>query len=87
MSPELIPRAGFLWRIHIMWYLKIDSTLPEKMQHPQGLCSLAPGYNMCILTGCSVSDSFVMVFGGQMAVRRPVFALSVLTLQVVTVVL
>ena len=55
----------------------------KKMQHPQGLCSLAPGYNMCILRGCSVSDSFVMVIGDQMALRRPVSAPSVLTLQAV----
>ena len=26
-------------------------TLPEKLQHPQGLCSLAPGYNMCNTEG------------------------------------
>ena len=38
---------------------------------------------MCIL---SFSDSFVMVIGDQMGVRRPVCALSVLTLWAVTVV-
>ena len=42
------------------------------MQHPQGLCSLAPGYNMCILRGCSVSHLFVMVIGNQMALRQEV---------------
>ena len=45
----------------------------KKMQHPQGLCSLAPGYTMCILRGCSISDSLVTVIGDQMALRRPVF--------------
>ena len=40
---------------------------------------------MCILRGCSVSDSFVMVTGDQMALRRPVFAPSVLILQAVAV--
>ena len=62
-------------------------TAEKKMQHPQGLSSLAPGYNMCIMKGCSVSNSFIMVIGDQMALRRPVFGLSVLTLQAVTVVL
>ena len=59
----------------------------KKMKHPQGLCSLAPGYNMCMLRGCRVSDSCVMVLGDQMAFRRAVFAPSILTLQPVTVVL
>ena len=40
---------------------------------------MAPGYNICILRGCNISDSFVMVIGDQMALRRPVFAPSVLT--------
>ena len=57
------------------------------MQNPQELCSLAPGCNMCILRGCSASDSFVTVIGVQMALRRPVFVPSVLTLQAVIVVL
>ena len=43
----------------------------KKMQHPQGLCSLAPEYNMCILRGCSVSVS------DQMTLRSLVFAHSV----------
>ena len=60
--------------------------LPEKIKLPEGLCSLAPGYNMCLLRSCSVSDSFVMVIDDQMVLRRPV-APSVLTLQAVTVVL
>ena len=59
----------------------------RKMQHPQGLCSLAPGYNTCILMGFSVSGSFVTVIGEQMAHRTPVFAPSVLTLQAVTMML
>lgn len=46
---------------------------------------MAPGYNMCILRGCCVSDSFVTDIGDQMALRRPVRAHSVLTLQAVTV--
>ena len=59
----------------------------RKIQHPQGLCSLAPWYNMCIPRGCSVNDSFVTVIGDQMALRRPAFVPSVLTLQSVTVML
>ena len=55
----------------------------KKTQHPQGLCSLAPGYNMCILRGSSVSDSFVTVIGDEMELRK----LSIVTLQAVTVVL
>ena len=47
------------------------------MQNTQGLCSLARGYNMCILRGCSVSDSFVMVIGDQTALRKPALAPSV----------
>ena len=39
------------------------------------------------MRSCNVSDSFVTVIGDQMALRRPVFAPSVLTLQAVTVVL
>ena len=42
---------------------------------------------MCILSACSVSDSFVTVIGDQMALRRPAFVPSVLTLQAVSVVL
>ena len=42
---------------------------------------------MCILRGCSVSDSFVIVISDQIALRRPVFAPPVLTLQTVTEVL
>ena len=42
--------------------------------------------NMCILRGCSVSDSFVTVMCDQMALKRPVFAPSVVTLQAVPVV-
>ena len=38
---------------------EVATTLPKKMQHPQGPCSLAPWYNMCILRGCSISDSLV----------------------------
>ena len=57
------------------------------MQHPQGLCSLAQGHNMCILRGCSVRDLLVAVIGDQMTLRRSVFAPSVLTLHAVTVVL
>ena len=73
-------KASWLWKEnHLIKY--------SYLQYPQGLCSLAPGYNMCILRGWSVSDSFVMVIGGQMASRRPVFVPSVLTLQAVTVVL
>ena len=34
---------------------------------------------MCILKGCGVSDSFVMVIGDQMALRRHVFAPTILT--------
>ena len=34
------------------------------MQHRQGLCSL------CILRGFSVSDSFVMLIGDQLALRQ-----------------
>ena len=56
------------------------------MQHPKGLCSMALGYNMCILICCSVSDSLVTVIGDQMTLRRPIFAPSLLTLQAVTVV-
>ena len=41
---------------------------------------------MCKLRGCSVGDSFVTVIGDQMALRRSVFAPSVLTLQAVTLV-
>ena len=63
----------------------IKNTLPEKLQHPQGLCSLAPGY-MSLPRGCSVSDSFVTAIGEQMAFRS-IFVPSVVTLQAVTVVL
>ena len=61
--------------------------LKKKMQHPQSLCSLAPRYNMCLVRGCSVGDSFVTVNSDQMALRRPVFLPSVVPLQAVTVVL
>ena len=44
---------------------------------------MVPGYNMCILRGFSVSDSFVTVIGDQMALKRPVFGPSVLTLKAV----
>ena len=37
------------------------------MQHSQGLCSVAPGYNMCIVRSDSVSNSFVMVISDQIA--------------------
>ena len=47
-------------------------TLTETMYHPQGLCTFVPGYNICILRGCSVCDSFVTVIGDQMALGRPV---------------
>ena len=57
------------------------------MQHPQGLCSLEPEYNLCILRGCSISDAFVTAVGDQMALRKPVFTSSILTLHAVTVVL
>ena len=59
------------------------TTLPEKMQHPQGLYSLAPGYNICILRVVIL----VICLSRSRAIRRPVFAPSVLTLQAVTVVL
>ena len=55
------------------------------MQQPQ--YSLAPGCTMCILRGCSASDWFVTVIGDQMALRRTVFASSVLSLAAITVVL
>ena len=58
-----------------------------KLQHPQGQYSLTPAYNMWILKDCNVRDSFVMVIGNQMALRKPLFAPLVLTLQAVTVVL
>ena len=65
----------------------ISCILPEKkVSHPQGLCSLAPGYNMCTLRDCSVTDWFVTVIGDHVALRRPIFH-PVLTLQAVTVVL
>ena len=59
----------------------------SRFLHPQGLLSLSPGYNVCILRGYSDSDSFVMFISDQMALRMPVFAPSILTLQAVTVVL
>ena len=62
-------------------------TLPEKVHHPQGLCSLAPGYIVCILRGCNASDLFVTVIGDQMALTRPVFAPYVLIMQAVTMLL
>ena len=57
------------------------------MQRPQRLRSLALGYNMRILRGCCVSDSFLMVIGDQVALRRHNFAPFVSILQAVTVVL
>ena len=42
---------------------------------------------MCILRGSNFSDSFVTVIGNQTTFRSLVFAHSVLTLQVVTLVL
>ena len=42
---------------------------------------------MCMMKGCNVSDSFVSVFGDQMAFRKSVFAPSVLPMQEVIVVL
>ena len=61
----------------------------RKNETPSRTCSLVPEYNMCIdlLRGCSVSDSFVTAIGDQLALRGPVFAFSVVTLQAVIVVL
>ena len=42
---------------------------------------------MCILRGFSVSDSFGTVIGDQMALRRPVFAPCVLTVQEINMVI
>ena len=77
-ASEVAQNFGFSQTVISKFY----STLPEKkMQRTHGLCTLALGYNMCIPRSCRVSDSFVTVFGDQIALIRPVFELSVLTLQ------
>ena len=50
------------------------------MKHPPVLCSLAPGYNVCILRGCSTYDLFVMVIDGRVELRRLLCLPSVLIL-------
>ena len=61
------------WKIQELKY-RICTLLIIKIQHPQGLCSLASGYGMCLQRGCSVIDLFVTVISDLMALRKPVSA-------------
>ena len=54
---------------------------------PSGTVFIGTRVKYVITEGCNVSDSLATGIGDQMALRRSVFAPSVLTLQSVTVVL
>ena len=62
-------------------------TAGKKMEHPQGLCLLAPRYNKCILSGYSVRDLFLTVIEHYMALSTSTHTPSVWSMQAETVVL